>query len=270
MPISMFQIASATSDGIHFAICIMIMSIFITMHTSGYNAKLLTLMSIFIFILATHRINFYVMSLLPGFLFFKYREKNFLFASAIIVFATTAWILYTMGSHSSSSPRSLSNVIIYYLLNPTETISIFYNTFTKCSLLKFYYTSFIGRLGWLDYSVKGTIHIIFAFLCFAFVNYSNFRQLDTTKKMSLLCAFFIFISTYFILLVQWTKFPGAEFIEGVQGRYFITIVIMVSYLFIHPYMQKFNNNLLRLLIFIFSTCSFISLIKYSILRYYIG
>lgn len=268
MPISMFQISSSVSDGIHFSLCIMIMSLFIKMLNSECSTKVLILQSVLIFVLATHRINFYLMAFLPGILFLRHREKKYLIASVVVLTATTIWILTTMGGHLARSSNSMTNVIFYYLLNPIETITIFFNTFTNFGLLHFYYHSFIGNLGWLDYSIKNMMHILAVIMTFVFIAYSRFKNFNRIEVMNIICAFFIFLSTYFILLVQWTKFPDATVIEGVQGRYLITIVIMISYSFINI---KHNKNiLLPSLIYIFSACSFISLIKYSLIRYYIG
>jgi len=208
------------------------------------------------------------MSLLPCFLYLKNKEKRFIIASIILFIAITSWILYNIGGHSARSSNSMTNVIFYYLLNPIETITIFFNTFTNFGLLHFYYHSFIGNLGWLDYSIKNMMHILAVIMTFVFIAYSRFKNFNRIEVMNIICAFFIFLSTYFILLVQWTPFPNAQFVDGVQGRYLIAIAIMLSYSFISEYNQN-KNIALSAIIFVFSSCSFISLINYSIERYYL-
>ena len=227
MPISVFQCVSATTDGIHFALTILILGLFCRLREFGYQKNLFLSMLVCIFIIGTHRINLSLLASLALILFFNDPRKPYLLGGIGVFLLICAWIFFAMKFMTQpQQPTGMLPVMIYYISHPLEVVRVFYNTFSNVELLEFYRNSFVGQLGWLDYRVShkfiiGTYAVLF--LCVALEAARNY---DRTRILLLLLSCLILLSTFFILLVQWTKFPGAQFIEGVQGRYLIPIAMI--------------------------------------------
>lgn len=107
-----------------------------------------------------------------------------------------------------------------------------------------YYFSIIGeQLEW--FSVKLALPYITIFFIF-FILLCAERKFEITKSLKYytLCAFaFAFLSTYAIMFLQWTP-PGATTIDGVQGRYFIPILLLIP-LFWSPTKRPQKLDLVR-------------------------
>ena len=230
MPMSLFQLGSTTTDGIHFALVTFIMSALYKLYKDGDSYKLLIVLSIAIFVLITHRINFFPIALLPALLYFKEKNKQYLFGSGIVMLCTIFWIFYAMKTVPKlESDVGLLKVALYYISNPIATLRIFVNTFQNVDKVYFYHISFVGLLGYLDYIVKQRfIEITYILLTLILFLYLKIKY-NIYDALVVLCSVGIFVLTFFILLVQWTKFPCTTVIDGIQGRYLIPIAIMMSY-----------------------------------------
>lgn len=272
LPISIFQCSSASTDGLHFSMTIIIMSFFVYMYEKGYNAFFLFLMSLFIFILATHRINFFLMTFFPMFLWFYDNNKKYIYSSIILISSVLLWIFIAMKMTALPfRPVSMFEIAIYYICNPLETIKIFISTFTNVDLLTFYWKSFIGILGWLDYSIhRYALRNIAIVIFLILLLYSCITRIKRIYILTLISSLLITLSVYFILLVQWTRFPNAIVIEGVQGRYFIPILILASYSLVMQKCSLKKEYLFYLIFTAYSCYSLYNVIDSSIQRYFIG
>ena len=76
MPMSVFQLGSTTTDGIHFALITFIMSALYKLYKDGYDNKLLTVLNIAIFVLITHRINFSLLRYCLHYCILKKKTNN--------------------------------------------------------------------------------------------------------------------------------------------------------------------------------------------------
>lgn len=270
MPMSIFQLGSTTTDGIHFALIAFIMSALYKLYKDGYSYKLLTVLNIAIFVLITHRINFFPIALLPALLYFKEKNKQYLFGSGIVMLCTLFWIFYAMKTvPKRESDVGLLRVMLYYISNPIATLKILANTFQNANLVNFYHNSFVGQLGYLDYKVKQQfIEITYIFLTFTLLLYLKIKY-RIYDVLVMLCAIGIFVLTYFILLVQWTKFPCTTIISGVQGRYLIPIAIMLSYPLFEGKKSSFFNTAVAIGIGIYGFFSLYYTVIATLSRYYI-
>lgn len=123
-----------------------------------------------------------------------------------------------------SGTRSVS----WILANPAETIRIYLNTiFTK---LDFYLSTMIGStLGWFQLKVPIYCYIPFAgFLLYSFMTREG--EVSTISFSNKLWTFLIAIVTFLLLLTSmflaWTPL-SYDYIEGIQGRYIIPLLILV-------------------------------------------
>ena len=270
MPMSMFQLGSTTTDGIHFALIAFIMSALYKLYRDGYSYKLLTVLNVAIFVLITHRINFFPIALLPALLYFKEKNKQYLFGSGIVLFCTLFWIFYAMKIvPKKESDVGLLNVALHYISNPIATLKIFANTFQNANKVNFYHNSFAGQLGWLDYKVKQQfIEITYIFLTLILLLYLKIKY-KIYDVLVVLCAIGIFVLTFFILLVQWTKFPCTTVIDGVQGRYLVPIAIMLTYPIYEEKKCALLNTVVAIGVGIYGFFSLYHTVLATLLRYYI-
>lgn len=269
MPMTLFQMASPSTDAMHFSMVMVIASLYLKLSYDGFDRTKLIWLGILIFVLATHRINFYPLALLPLVLYMKNQSKEYLFSALILSISIVAWIaLAMMTVKLGHRPNGMFPILLYYITHPFETVKIFYQTFTHSGLLQFYANSFIGQLGWLDYSMPksfyrntGIFLLLMLILC---VDVRRVKNHFLEIGMGLIIFFF----TYFILLVQWTPFPGATIIKGIQGRYLIPICIFVSYFII----RKPNNRIVSIscwLISLYFVYSMFTTVFRTLERYYI-
>ena len=121
-----------------------------------------------------------------------------------------------------------SRSISWVLTNPIETINIYINTiFTK---FDFYLNTLLGHaLGWLNITIPTYCYVPFAgFLFYSFMKREG--EISTVNFSNKLWIFLIVAASSFLLLTSmflaWTPM-SYNYIEGVQGRYFIPLLILV-------------------------------------------
>ena len=151
LPMSIFQSATSSPDGINFALCLLILSLYLKAKAQQeLDKKNILLLCVAIFTVTTHRLNMYPLAALPALLYFSGHKNNkLIFISAILFICITAWILLAMfmlPAHHNN--YQMSDVIKYYATHPLETFAIFYSTLKHNFI--FFIKSFIGILGWLD------------------------------------------------------------------------------------------------------------------------
>lgn len=234
MPMTTFQMGSASSDGTHFAMTVLITSLFFSLDENFTKTKFFWLCAL-IFVIATHRINMAVLVLLPLWLAWKYRSRKQMGATVLLGIAIVAWILLAMLQiPQKQQATGMAHVALYYLSHPLDTVKIFCRTFRHTGLLHFYRDSFAGILGWLDYRVNQKFIYLTHALLWLGVAVSCWRNKvfcswKNSSVFLMTVAALSFLLTFVLLLVQWTKFPCTDVIQGVQGRYFICGFILLCF-----------------------------------------
>ena len=101
-------------------------------------------------------------------------------------------------------------------------------------------TGAIGEhLEWLSVDLYSP-YIITFFLFFGFLCAEHETKITRSLRIFVLCSFFtIVIFTFTTMFIQWTE-PGSTIIEGVQGRYFLPIILLIP-LFCLP-SKKFEKR----------------------------
>lgn len=254
MPITLFQSVSATTDGIHFSLVIFIASIFLNIYEKGFNGFKLSLLFFSIIVIITHRINLLPLVFLPLALYFKYKRTVCIYTFVGSIALLLLWLLFAMLTIKIKNSEGMLPIAMYYIAHPLDTIKVFINTFSNNTLRNFYLESFVGQLGWLDYKVSGgLLHSTPIIIVLSVL--ATFSKPTFARSLLFYIGIVSVFLTYFILLVQWNKFPCTTIIEGVQGRYFIPIVILGIYAFSKQKLDKSeivkNINLILLLIMVF-------------------
>lgn len=117
---------------------------------------------------------------------------------------------------------------------------------------EFYIRSSVGFLGWLDYEIPFSVFVFMIVACTGFVA-THSPQLPLKKGeqviiLSILAG--VALSVFFGMAYAWTP-PGSSIIEGVQGRYFLTLFPLFFMLIpgLVPYF--FRHHIWKILLLVF-------------------
>lgn len=242
IPMSVFQLMSPTIDGLSMAFTVLAMSCFMRLlydkNLIHYN-WLSLLMTFCIFSAAGSRANLLLITFIPLWLFYRNKKPSNLIFLALCLVTTLSWTAYNllnvqdaaMGRHPGYTN---SQLVIYYIKHPLVFIDIFLNTITDTSMLKFYFTSMIGGLGWLDAPISNSSFLFFSLIIVASLIISIISLKKSTDRTTSIFIFFLSIFSFLLifpaLLAQWNAFPTDKII-GVQGRYFIIPILILGYCF---------------------------------------
>lgn len=141
----------------------------------------------------------------------------------------------------SSSPDGLKQ-LKYIINNPFDLFMIAVNTYKNYFI--FYLEGLTGYFGWFAFRVD-RIYILIYFLLFLYVFLSEKSDLKLTNKIALfLCNCIIIVGVFAAMYLFWSDYK-LGFVEGVQGRYFIPLLIpiILSVLPKKSYI-KINQNIL--------------------------
>lgn len=234
LPMTMFQMSSASADGMSFAWTVLAASLFRRGMERDAPFTVLpgALLILSAFMIATSRPQLIPIFALPCVVFLARRDRRGLIASVIAAIAALGWILYAT-SHTVDLrwPRSVTSkeVIAFYLRHPIELVEILWHTVSNPAVRSAYFYQFVGVLGWLDrpmatitYPIAGVALIVAAALAF------SRRVSIVDRALPLLVAFCAVLLTFVALLITWTDLP-ADVIAGVQGRYFTAPAILAAY-----------------------------------------
>ncbi|WP_386077637.1 DUF2142 domain-containing protein [Vreelandella sp. F11] len=237
IPMTLFQISSASLDGISAALAVFSISAFLRIANDKDSSSkwVQYALALTIIVLGSSRIHTLPLLILLAATFYYTKNMRSLllfFSGTLFVFAWTFFALKTTVDLRVPIGESTSNIITHYLFHPTQFFSVVWQTLSNEGLQEFYYKSFFGILGWLDASFQNryyhyylVIVVIVALLTVSFHRISD----EWSQRLLLLAVFLISVLfIFFALLVTWTPHP-AQLISGVQGRYFLIPTIVLAY-----------------------------------------
>lgn len=239
LPMSMFQMSSASADGLSFAWTILAASLFRRgmKREQPFPVKWIALLILSVFFIATSRPQLIAILLLPVVVFSVRNDRRALIWSIAGVAAALGWIFYAT-SHTVDLrwPRAVTSkqVVAFYLHHPFDLVAIIWRTISNPIIYNSYYHQFVGVLGWLDrpmpaatYTVSGAVLVFAAALSFS-------RRVGVIERaIPVLIALAAVLLTFIALLMTWTELP-AEVIVGIQGRYFTAPAILAAYAVSRP------------------------------------
>jgi uncharacterized membrane protein len=238
IPMTIFQFASTSQDGVATALVILVASIFLRLTTSPdpISKKYFYLMAFSVLLITTSRIN-----LLPilGLLFIAahYSKERRIYYSlaSIVTLLSLLWVLYALLTTVDNRlvlEHSTAEVILHYVKNPFDFFSVLGHTLSDDKLTGFYLASFFGVLGWLDTNIGGqNVSILLYSTLFIFLLSISLPTLKKERKARaalFITGIFSILLLFFLLLITWSKHP-ADVINGVQGRYFLAPVLLIGY-----------------------------------------
>lgn len=236
VPMSIFQLSSASLDAFTTALTLLCAALFMR----GANQKLdfttwmSTLLGVCIFILVTSRIHLLPLLVLPLLLWIVRKKRASLWQFLVITAASLIWLFIsittTFGNSAITSGHTVAEYVHFYVQSPNLLIEALVNTVSRN--FGFYKASLIGILGWLDAPFEQRFYSV-VFWCLVLLAAFSVTLKDIRNEwqsrlaliiLSLLSVLLVFIA----LLVSWNPLP-TEIIEGVQGRYFIGPLIIFGY-----------------------------------------
>lgn len=189
---------------------------------------------------------------------FPERKNHHIFVGAAIGVSCLAFfgyhlsLLLDMSSGSEGFVIEWSQTpaytIPYMLSHIGETLELFANTFIQKK--DFYLISSIGRLGWLEFGISNFLALLFVlFLVLTAIKpQSELQPIKLGVKFWMIC---IILGSVVLVEVgmatSWTPIDY-EFIEGVQGRYFIPVYPLL-FLLLRNHSLTFQKNTDRTLLF---------------------
>ena len=280
MPMSLFQFSSSSPDALSFAVSLLIGSMLARLLINKekkieVNYSLIYVLLCLVISLVTIRINMLPIFILLIFIFITIRSKKALIMLAISLLISLTWVAiaykYVMidgnglGNFNQGG-MTATDKLIYFYENKSVLINFFLNTFLNREEMIWVYTHFIGVLGWSDTHLSSWQYY-FLSLFIVFISLVTLKINQCCKDIiPFITLLLVILFTFFILLLTWTDL-SSPIIQGVQGRYFIPIAIILSSISFEQIDGKFKLNFLILIFFMSS-----SLITFQALidRYYIG
>ena len=276
-PMSLFQLASPSLDGVTFGTCALMAALFLrgsdprVSFTRCMHAGL----SLCCLSLAVSRIAMIPVTLLPLALFSKRRSYAYVLSAAFSFLLSVAWIAYAVVTVKGMPGREVGalGTLFEYVLHPASLFWIVFNTFTNTDVLWSYWAQFVGVFGYLDTPLDPYVYITFALCLGALVAISfwcdRFHRLDQGDWILIASAVLSLFLNFVIELITWTP-PGAQEIEGIQGRYFTPVLIIGGYaLFRGPPLQAAIKWEAAITVF-FAAIAILSTVPKLLYRYWIS
>lgn len=235
IPMTLFQMSSASLDVTSTALAVLAVSIFMRLSDEAQqsSSRLLWSLAICIFLLASSKVN-----LLPliGLLFaagIYTKNKKGLIAGALVLSSVLAWLSLVVKLNVDMrvvTGSSTAEILKFYLLHPLSFFEVFLATLPAFGM--FYLNSFLGVLGWLDTPLSDKLYSqLSSLLLYIFICSISFKYLRTgwsARALLVGCALISTLFVFFALLVTWNAHP-ATVIQGVQGRYFLIPALLFAY-----------------------------------------
>ena len=237
IPMSLFQFASASLDGIATALAIFIISVCLNAQVTkeAFKSGLFYLAIAAWLLLASSRLQLFSMILLPALLGWTVRRYRYGVIVVLAALAVVVWqvvVLKTIVDGRVSLGASSSEILQFYLFDPSKFADVIGNTLGNPQLIKGYFSSFFGILGWLDTPFKDAeykyLFFITVLVALLSVDYKGLMQQLSARAALLLSSIGAVATIFLAMLVTWTPHP-ALYIDGVQGRYFLIPALLIAY-----------------------------------------
>ena len=249
LPMSLFQVASASIDGFSTSIAVLAVSFYLSINESTNNKQQFYHIGLLICLLITVPARLQLWPLL-GLALLSSRKIRCSWAwwSSLGTIATiTTWIISvnknTIDLRKANLNQDLFQTAAELVTDPQGTIYLLARTISDQELLSFYSRSFIGILGWLHlplepkiaYQLIGFMIALSTILSLQWARRQPRLLLEVNRLLLIFIALVSSLSVFILLLLAWT--PGltqASVIEGVQGRYFIVPSLLIALAFTGP------------------------------------
>jgi uncharacterized membrane protein len=237
IPMSLFQVASASLDGVSTALAILALAGFLRLADKDLPSPpgLFWAMLICVVLVTSSRVHLMPLWVLVFVAGLRSKDRRYLAAAALGMSLVMAWLVIAIRTNVDVRPSlgaTPSAIGLFYLKQPMQFFSVLKATLTNPEMLLAYRDSFLGVLGWLDtrFSERTYFNLSMSLGAIAVLSLSLRDTKDQwiSRIWLLAGAGASVLLVYFALLVTWNPHP-APVIHGVQGRYFLVPALMLSY-----------------------------------------
>ena len=280
LPMSLFQMSSASIDGISIALTVLSLACFMRVLQDQAQCRpaIFHALAAAVIIISTGRI---YLAPAVGLVFlaaYHLRDKKYYYFSGLALAIILAWFLIALNTTVDKRVpvgASTLGAALLYLQHPGILLEAFTNTIFNLDMLKGYGLSFVGVLGWLDTMFFPWQYILFAALLLLMTVLStSLRDLRgewRPRLTILLCVLLTLFLMFFSLLLTWNIYP-AKIINGVQGRYLLMPAVMLAYALAGsaPAFGGLRRKTAVVLLVIMGLLVLISMPRLLIKRYYLA
>ena len=155
MPMTLFQLASASLDGMATALAVLAISLFLRIAAEKRNAAswMNHALALSVVVLVTSRIHAlpFVLLLVAAWRYApNKRNLSLLLISGLFIIVWTGLAIKTTVDLRVSIAAPTSKILEFYLLHPAQFFQLVWATLSHADLGPMYVRSFLGVLGWLD------------------------------------------------------------------------------------------------------------------------
>lgn len=241
LPMTLFQWSAASIDGVSTGWALLAIASFLALvdeRRQGPRRRgmaLPLLLALSLLLLVGSRVHMLPMLLLPFVAWALTRRRDVLVAGLLALVLTLLWLAVAL-SHTVDTrlTRDVTTAAVaqLYLRDPGEFFANLWNTLIDPRGGEFFFDSFIGVLGWLDVRLpEATVLALGLLLAAAAVlgsSASAVFEAPLVRTSLMACAVASFMLVFAALAITWNSSP-TDFIEGVQGRYFIVPALCLAY-----------------------------------------
>lgn len=263
LPMTVQEALSLSPDSMTIAtsICLVSFIIYFKYSKEMFTRKYQLLLFIISVLLSMCKIVYlplcFLIFLIPKDKYKSEKEKNIycILLSLIVIVLNLTWLKYTSRYLTSFIGRSDSSLQLKYILsNPIKYCFIILNTVDMYSII--WLEQLLGvSLGIYSIPTFSVYIISSAYLLIMYTIRNEYKKIKeyVFNNIEKIFIFVIAIGTFGLictsLYLQWTS-PYATFIDGIQGRYFIPLILLVSMLFMTKESNTDNRKLITYTAFI--------------------
>lgn len=236
LPMCLFQFATASIDSTLMALTLLAVAAFSRMYRASDPLRMVSviLFGLLITLLICAHQNLFPLAILLAALSIK--RKSFPAAVVlffVVVFGTlwAATALHHTVDFRVARNMSGGGIIQYYVQRPWLLLEMIVNSCLDLALLRTWWESWVGVLGWLDTRLPQMFYSIVPWILgFTAVLAMNYREIVKNKRevawLSVIAVGMVGV-TFLAMIFSWTPIPSQK-IAGVQGRYFIIPSLLVA------------------------------------------
>lgn len=232
MPMFVQQMVSYSYDSVLNSICLLIIALSLKM-TSKENISLkkyFILFTIFSVVIISIKVIY-----LPLLLFIicsndkhfnNKRSKKYLYLFGIVSLSILlSYFIYILFNVFYTGPNVINDTtnLTNFIKNPSSIFSIAKNTFDRYGM--FYLRGLIGYFGWFKFKmVDMFINAYVVYFIYLVISNNRIEKSITKKIIIILFLLLIFASIFGALYFDFTA-PNKLYVDGVQGRYFLPLLL---------------------------------------------
>lgn len=265
LPINVQQAISYSTDALINGFSFLFISVIFRLYLDSkekINIKYLIFLFLGVFFPTSIKVVYFLLAIFILLLFKKFDKKRNCLITFFFIFALTLTFNIFWSKLSPENPsRDISLQIEYLKENPIKYLETLYLT-SKMSI-QFYIESYIGILGWLDTRIPFLLMYSYIILIIMNIYSDNILSKDDLKAKFIISAYLVlsYIGILTALYIGWSK-VGLEYVDGVQGRYFVPVIPLLYILlskrriFVKKSILDFNTEIfmsfgLAMMMFVF-------------------